>query len=112
MVGRQNLLQFDDICEALSAQQFAGGVDPLPSFLFSPHAHGVEVIQRQSQRIHSIVTRTAEWLLAMECQGFAQGEFLVLHCFRSVFQRRNVWWWWRGRCAEQIIEDKQASLHG
>jgi len=99
MLAHKYVLQFPNIGERLSSQQFARHVHRLISFFLAPHAHGVKILERQAKRIHSIVATAAQRFIAVHFQRFPQGGFVVLEVFSGVFQRRNVRGRRRGRHA-------------
>ena len=71
---------------------------------------GVEVFQGQTERIHAGVAGSAERLLAMHGQGFADGGFAVFEAFFGFFEGGDVGGRGRGGHAEDVIEDELAAF--
>ena len=48
----EDLLQVADVLERLAREQLAGGVDRLLALGLAPHSQGIEVLERQPERVH------------------------------------------------------------
>src|SRR5579872_3412928 len=111
MPGGDNVFQLGDVLEALAGYQTAGCVYGLAPFLIAPDTQSVEVLERQTERIHPRVTGKAQRRGSMGFQRFLQGWLVVLKVLLRRFQQGDIWRRWRRGTTQNIVENKQAALH-
>ena len=111
MFCRENLLHVADVLERFAGDELASGINRLAAFGVAPHAEGVEVFQREPERVHAVVARAAQRLLAMNGERLAQGWGAAGDFLFGIFEQRNVGGRrWRRR-AEDVFQYEQAAFH-
>ena len=90
--------------------QSARHVDGLAGVVVPPSSHGVEIFQRESDRIHARVAAGAGRIGAMPKHRFAHGERLA-GCRSCGIQRRNIRRRRRRRRGQQILQNILAPQH-
>ena len=109
----EHALQLAHIGELFAGDELAGGVDLLAVLLLAKQPEGVEIFQRQPERIHAVVAGGAGGFFAMDGERFAEGRLAVGGGgFGGYVEVGNVGRRRRHGCAEDVVEDKQAAFHG
>jgi hypothetical protein len=84
--------QFDRTLEPLAAGQFARRIDRLAAVLDRATAHGVEVLEAESQFVHLDMARRADGILPVQDQLLAQRRIGLglLSLFQAGHVRRRI----------------------
>src|SRR5439155_20814549 len=73
-----------------TVHQNAGRIDRAWSIIHAPFAGQVEVLERETDRIHDLVARSANRITAMLFHTLANRGFIAATAV-ALFQRRHVW---------------------
>src|SRR4029079_1829771 len=105
-IPQKRLPQADGSIDWLAIIQFAGSINrnsPVASILTSPTAICGKVLQSKTHRVEEFVATCTRLILAMQCLLVAHGQNFSRFA-SSIFQRWNVWWRFRRRSTEDIVE--------
>src|SRR5262249_54015691 len=112
---KHGLAQAGGTVQLRSVEHGARGGDAEAAIVGAPKAYGIEVLQREADRVHQLVAAGAVGIFAMLLDAFAYGERLghmrgaqVSILWKGRHHRRR--WWWRR--AEQDLHHVLAALHG
>src|SRR5262245_35913696 len=107
LVVDQQRPQSGDALESSAVGKTRRGLDRRVVASLAPFSQGIEILERKPERVHSLVTRRARWVLPMQLHPFAQRSRLTLAAGlleRGYVGRRRRW-----RGAEQIRQQPSST---
>ena len=90
VLRRKDMFQLADVGELLAGDELALALDRQVHLAFAPYAHGVEILQGQSQRVHAVMAGTTQRILGVQGECLAQAHVAAVRAIDEGAEMRGV----------------------